>query len=298
MRTRDRKGLALVEFVTLIGVGFVALGVILPQIQSLREAAKRAQCTNNLKQMGLAMHNYAASNGTLPMSATQGPGHGNGHSGFTAILPYLEQPPLYNSYNFDLENWHAANATTVAARVMTYLCPSNKIGDPVPASDVRTAHDKPYAGKNKFERGHYGMNWGGVRKASGAEQEKAYGDSWRGVLLTVVDPDSKVPTKNVKFIDIVDGMSFTIAIVEKRDSFGWGVGGWGGSEFDVNTDPIEPGKDPMARRVFTGSEHPTGINVLFCDGSVRLLTSKIDRDVWYALTTRAGGEEIKPGSIK
>jgi prepilin-type processing-associated H-X9-DG protein len=298
METRERKGLVLVELITLLGIGTMVTGLILPQIQALRESARRTQCVNNLKQTGLATHNYISANGTFPMSATQGKGHSNGHSGFTALLPYLEQVAIYNAYNFSLENWHEANATAVGVKVSTFLCPSNKYVDPLPASEIRTAHDKPYEGKNKFAQAHYGMNWGGVRPVSGAEQEKLYGESWRGVLLTVVDPDSKVPTKNVQIKDVTDGLSFTCLVVEKLDSFGWAVGGWGGSEFDVNTAINEPGKDPMARRIFTGSAHPGGVNVLMGDGAVRFVTGKTEQKVWYAITTRASGEILKADDLK
>ena len=302
MRTRDRKGFALVELVTLIGVGFVGMGLLLPQIQAAREAARRSGCTNNLKMIGLALLNYNDANGTFPMSATfgtgKGQGHGNGHSGFAAILPYMENRAVYNSVNFDMENWHEANATVTKTRIAAYLCPSGKAGDKVPASEVRTHHGKPFEGKNKFATGHYGMNWGGVRKASGAEAEKAYGEGWQGVLLTVVDPDSKTPTKNITFADILDGTNNTVMVAEKRDSFGWAVGGWGGSEFDVNLTPVEPGNGAMERRVFTGSDHPNGMNFLMCDGSVRFLTGKTEAKIWRQMTTRAGGEVIKDGDIK
>jgi hypothetical protein len=90
-----------------------------------------------------------------------------------------------------------------------------------------------------------------------------------------------------------DGASFTLAIVEKRDSFGWAVGGWGGSEFDVYTSPAYDGSDALARKVYTGSTHAEGPDALLCDGSVRQLPAKQDQSVWYALITRAGGESVK-----
>jgi prepilin-type processing-associated H-X9-DG protein len=301
MGTRDRKGLVLVELVTLVGVGFVSLGMMLPQIFGAREAARRSQCTNNLKQIGLALHNYHDAIGTFPMShvlgKTKDDGHGNGQSGFALILPYLEQVAVYNAYNFHLENWHESNATSMTTRIATYVCPSNQVRDPVPATMIKNHHDKAFGGKNKFARGDYGMNWGGVRKASGAEAEKAYGESWKGVMMTVVDPDTKT-SQIVRIADILDGTSNTAAVAEKLDSFGWGVGGWGGSEFDVNITPVDPGKGDMERRVFTGSMHPNGMNVLLCDGSVRFITAKTEAAVWRKMTTRAGGEVIGPDDIK
>ena len=183
-------------------------------------------------------------------------------------------------------------------KITTFLCPSNTAAKPLDASDVMTHNGKALVGKNKFAPGQYGMNWGGVRKASGEAEMKAYGEGWRGVLLTVVDPDSKVPTRNIELKDITDGTSNTVAMAEKLDSFGWGVGGWGGSEFDVNTDPISPGEGVVRRRAFTGSMHPGGMNILIADGSVKFITAKIETKTWYALTTRADAEIIAPGDVK
>ena len=103
MRAENRRGFVLVEAIALLGMGTMALGLVFPQIQAAREAARRAQCVNNLKQLGLAMHNYNDANGSFPMSAVLGKGHGNGHSGFSALLPYLEQTAAYNSCNYHLE---------------------------------------------------------------------------------------------------------------------------------------------------------------------------------------------------
>lgn len=300
METRHRRGLVLVEVLSILGLSTVAIGLIMPQIQAAREAARRTQCTNNLKQFALGMHNYASAYDRLPMSAVLGKGHGNGHSGFMGIMPFLEQTAVYNAYNFSLENWDDSNATAMKVKIATFVCPSNTEAKllPLDASEIKDHHDKVLPGKNKFGPLHYGMNWGGVRAASGAEQEKAYGPSWRGLMLTVVDPDSKEPTTNVKFADVTDGLSFTVAFSEKLDSFGWGVGGWGGSEFDVNTTPVDPGKDAMQKRVFTGSLHPKGMNIAMGDGSVRFVTNKLEQKVWHDLTTRASGEPIKGEDLK
>ena len=97
------------------GVGGVLILLLIPALQDARAAARRATCIDNLKQMGLALFNYQSANGVLPMSQVRGEGHGNGHSVFTIILPYLDEAPVYNGYNFCLENWHAANTSVVQA---------------------------------------------------------------------------------------------------------------------------------------------------------------------------------------
>jgi prepilin-type N-terminal cleavage/methylation domain-containing protein/prepilin-type processing-associated H-X9-DG protein len=292
VRERIRRGFTLIELLVVIAIIAVLIALLLPAVQAAREAARRAQCINNLKQLGLALHNYQTVVGTFPMSNVVGPGHGNGHSCFTIVLPYMEQSPAYNLYNFHLEDWHAANRTVVGVKLATFICPSNPNVEPTTAADIRTHKDKPLEGKSTFAAGHYGANWGGVREASGAEAFKAYPGSHLGLILTVVDPDAKVKTRNIGIADVTDGLSFTLAMVENRSSFGWAVGGWGGSEFDVNTIPNYQGDDPKLLRVFTGSYHPGGLNILMGDGSVRFLKSETEKATWYALTTRAGGERV------
>jgi prepilin-type processing-associated H-X9-DG protein len=119
-------------------------------------------------------------------------------------------------------------------------------------------------------------------------------------MMTVITPDGEAMAADgqpkarvVNRNGITDGASFTLAIVEKRDSFGWAVGGLGGSEFDVHTSPAYEGDDKFARKVYSGSTHAEGPNALMCDGSVRQLRAKQDRALWYALITRAGAEPVK-----
>lgn len=297
MRDRERRGLALIELVSGIGVVLVLVALQLPALAKAREAARRSQCVNNLKHIALATHNYVATYGSFPMSAVVGPGHGNGQGCFTSLLPYMEQSPLFNTYNFALEDWHAANSTTVGVKLAVFLCPSGKPNDPLKAADIRTHKGKPYPGKSTFAASNYGANWGGVREASGVEVMKMYPDpaknaSHLGVILTVVDPDAARPTRNIKLADITDGTSTTVAFAEKRDSFGWAVGGWGGTEFDVNATVSYVGDDTRLRRAFTGSDHPDGLNLAKADGAVLFVRPTIDRALWYGMTTRAGGENI------
>jgi prepilin-type N-terminal cleavage/methylation domain-containing protein len=100
MRGKNSKGFSLIELLVVVAVVCVFLIVLLPALQSARAAARRASCVDNLKQTGLAMQNYAQAFGSLPLSMTLGEGHGNGHSAFTEILPFEDQTPLFNAYNF------------------------------------------------------------------------------------------------------------------------------------------------------------------------------------------------------
>jgi len=314
MRRDSRSGFTLIELLVVVAISCILLALLLPAVQSARAAARRASCVNNLKQIGLAMNNYASALGTLPASMIIGAGHGNGQSAFTGLLGYAEQVPLFNAYNFWLENWHIANHTVVGTAVTTYLCPDNPDVQNVPAGEVRFGESKAV-----FAKGHYGVNWGGGREGwnqgGGVYRRTPPTDSARGpwgldfvtqrgtylgVMMTVIMPDGRAEAKDGKplarcvgLADITDGTSATVAFLEKRDSFGWAVGGWGGSEFDVHTSPAYEGDDPLARKVYGGSSHGQGPNVAMCDGSVRTLSPKQERPIWYALITRAGGEVVK-----
>jgi hypothetical protein len=143
-----------------------------------------------------------------------------------------------------------------------------------------------------FAKGHYGANWGGGRGPWGEDFAKENG-TYLGVMMTVITPAGRTKAHNVRIAEITDGTSFTLAVVEKRDSFGWAVGGWGGSEFDVYTTPAYLGDNPIARKVYSGSPHADGPHGLLCDGSVRVLPARLDKKIWYGLITRAGGEVVR-----
>ncbi len=290
-RGQKRRGMSMVEVLLVLGVMVVGLSLALPAIRAAQVRSRRASCINNLKMIGLALHNYHAAMNCFPMSAVAGAGHGNGHSGFTLLLPYMEHVPVYNAYNFQLENWHAANGTVTRTRIQAFLCPDNQEVDSSKASEVKTLDGKSYPGMNEFAKVHYGFNWGGGHEATGDDFRKTKGQ-YLGLLMTVITPEGKEKAKVVGIADVPDGTAFTLAAVEKRDGFGWAVGGWGGSEFDVNTTPNDAGADATARKVLTGSTHATGPNRLMADGSVRFVRPTIKKEIWYALMTRAEGEQI------
>jgi type II secretory pathway pseudopilin PulG len=291
MRRGHSKGITLVELLVSIGIVGTLILMLLPAIQFARAAARQASCVLHLKQLGLALHNYHSATECIPMSQTWGEGHGNGHTVFALLLPYLEQIPLYNAYNFSLENWHDANTTAVQTRVETFLCPDNKRVDNVAASEVRYPESH-----STFAMAHFGANWGGGRGPWGEKFVEQNG-TYKGVMMTVINADGRENADDgrprarmVRVQDILDGTSNTLAMVEKRDSFGWAVGGWGGSEFDVHTQPGYEGNDPLARKVYTGADHADGPNALLCDGSVRSLAAKTDQAVWFGLITRSAGD--------
>jgi prepilin-type N-terminal cleavage/methylation domain-containing protein/prepilin-type processing-associated H-X9-DG protein len=127
---RRRSGFTLIELLVVIAIIAVLISLLLPAVQAAREAARRMQCSNNLKQLGLAMHNYEGVNGVLPPALivrTNASGAVTWFGGWSAqgrILPFLEQNSAYNGINFDLSYSHPNNTTISALSVSAFLCPS------------------------------------------------------------------------------------------------------------------------------------------------------------------------------
>ncbi len=130
-----KRGFTLIELLVVIAIIAVLIALLLPAVQAAREAARRSQCTNNLKQLGLAMHNYHTAINSFPMgaSASNNPLDGNvnwmGWSAQSLLLAYLEQTPLYNAANFSFDpiqnvGGHV-NSTVVNTKINTFLCPSD-----------------------------------------------------------------------------------------------------------------------------------------------------------------------------
>src|SRR5437660_956686 len=172
---RSRSGFTLIELLVVIAIIAVLIALLLPAVQSAREAARRAQCTNNLKQIGLAIHNYISSMEALPPS-----GSSHSTSGLTGyhepvanpfgmkprILPYMEQTAVYNSINFSVDpewgftdGWEPANITAKATRIGAFLCPS----------DLRKGNrnNRGSTGGDASQTANYMNNIGGNRYYSG-----------------------------------------------------------------------------------------------------------------------------------
>src|SRR5262249_2326562 len=137
-----RRGFTLIELLVVIAIIAVLIGLLLPAVQKVREAANRMSCTNNLKQIGLAVHNYESTYRFLPPARTSGGGQAplNPRFGITNttvyvehgwgqyLLPYLEQESLYKQYNFNLDWRHPNNRPVVRTHLKILICPSNPAG--------------------------------------------------------------------------------------------------------------------------------------------------------------------------
>jgi prepilin-type N-terminal cleavage/methylation domain-containing protein len=139
---RQQTAFTLIELLVVIAIIAILIGLLLPAVQRVREAAARAQCQNNLKQIGLSLHNFHASFSVLPAASwtIAGPGNSNGkYVGWRALtLPFIEQENLQRQYDFSLHWWEGGNPSVGALPVKTFLCPST--GE---RKEVLTAIAKP-----------------------------------------------------------------------------------------------------------------------------------------------------------
>jgi prepilin-type N-terminal cleavage/methylation domain-containing protein/prepilin-type processing-associated H-X9-DG protein len=287
---RARRGFTLVELLVVIAIIGILVALLLPAVQAARESARRTQCTNNLKQIGLAMQNYHDVQRAFPNSDTGG--SISRASAFTPILPYLEQTPAYSLYNFSLGNSDAPNLQVVSQKLSVYLCPSAVLRREIPISGCDTNDRAP---------GTYAVSTG---------DDDPYG------TLTGSIPNNGAIVEHgsgiTRMRDFTDGTSQTLMAGESAWNFAdylfssgpcsgqvrWGFTYWS-SPYPLST--AFTTKGPLNPKSMSGdssrlsnfrSDHPSLLNFLFCDGSTRLLSENIDHNLLDRLATRAGGEAV------
>ncbi len=309
---RPRAGFTLVEVLVVIAIIGILAALVVPAVQAAREAARRAQCANNLKQVGLALHNYESAHGVLPM----GGGVLSDQFSFLAhLLPYLDQKPLYDGLNFGAPATNTAdlsnpNDTVGTTRLSVFLCPSD------------------FAPSQAGARTNYAGNMGTLYRRSGTDG--------------AFEPSEAKPLRLAEF---TDGTGGTVAVSEwlsgpyrvdirdaRRSTFGLVMDPDVLDRFerfadkcrdlDINSVPAyhivnTRGRDwleagPLgclyhhvlapnghsctsfltgrAGAVTAGSLHPGGVNSLFVDGHVSFVKQSIDVRAWRAIGSRNGGE--------
>lgn len=333
MRKIDSTGFTLVELLVVIAIIGILVALLLPAVQSAREAARRTQCGNQLKQLGLAQHNYHDSHGRFPLGSscmsnadlhTLSP---NNHGSlFVALLPYLEQQPLYDRCNF-VGNTEFTSVLPSGQKVHEVwlaglLCPS----DDAPAYLNGNPYHWSGAGTTK------GMNWATANYA-GSMGSQGFAGPFAGNTFPPNGSSGHGHDSTGRFIsgifshvawgasiaDIRDGTSQTILMGEVRPRCSWHLrdgwmhpnSHWIGTSAPINypTCPGEAGYDaalcgPADSTTWNGnhgkwgaeqgfkSRHPGGAQFVFADGSMHFLNDNIDYMTYQKLGDRRDGQIV------
>jgi prepilin-type N-terminal cleavage/methylation domain-containing protein/prepilin-type processing-associated H-X9-DG protein len=320
---RRRAAFTLIELLVVIAIIAILIGLLLPAVQKVREAAARIQCGNHLKQIGLAVHAYHDANNGLPPQATWAVGSTfSGYSVHARILPFIEQDNLHRLVNFTAG--YASQPDICRTRIKLYRCPSD------PKDQTRLD------GGVEFYPTNYGFSigtWLGLDQATARGGDGAFGYNLTHTFGAISDGLSNT-------LAAADVKSFTPALLDGGQpaapntpppatpaqvvAYGgtfdpdychtqWVTGRTlqsgltttfppntrvpyttGGVTYDVDwtSARVGPGNPQHTYRVVTArSFHPNGVNALLLDGSVRFVSSSITQATWRAVGTR-GGDEV------
>ena len=304
-----QRAFTLIELLVVIAIIAILIGLLLPAVQKVREAAARMSCQNNLKQLALALTNYEGTTGRYPNSNTFAPQPIHGWP--VLVLPQLEQEPVRNSYVMTANWYDAANATPRSAQVKTFLCPSASSGR-VGQCAVPGVTGSPFAGA-AWDYTNVAVVAPALMTQLGYAGGPTFEPMWRGVMSS----------RGSSVADITDGLSNTLLIVEDAGRPEYWVKG----KRITDLPPIVPGgtdngtvvgglwadhqkgfgvEGTSADGLTVVGEcaincnnsfeiyafHSGGANAAMADGSVRFLREGMNIRTLAALATRGAGEVI------
>ena len=312
---RRRTAFTLIELLVVIAIIGVLIGLLLPAVQKVREAANRMKCANNFKQLGLAMHNYHDTNSQFPMGAQGLPCPGLSATlpqrtpFLPYLLPYFEQDNVYKLYNFNVGFNNAANTTAIGIKLIVFQCP---------ADDARPQFTG--SGGAMDYKGNYGLNWGRWTYCDqggpatntaplnvGIQGKAPFGERYGARIAEVSDGTSNT----MMWMEMLQGRGETAPLDRRgrlwnNDSCGYNVMTryppnsttpdytLCNNNPEANLPCTQGAGDNLNYYMGARSRHSGGVNVSLCDGSVRFVASNIDLLTWTALSSQAGGEVVGP----
>lgn len=303
-QTRRRRGFTLIELLVVIAIIAILIALLLPAVQAARAAARRASCKNNLRQLGIALHNYHEAHLCFPFG--QG-GTGNKYSAISQLLPYVEQKNVYDRIDFDFDVNDGANTLPRGVELTVLRCPSD-FDNTQPASGAAINYygnkgTSIYWGATEQNGIFYKSSCVRIRDVidgtsnTAAYSERLLTDGSNGIVSPVADVFLGNSGGDPGTADEAISMCAAVDITNLANQFPIFMGApWMNGQHcyqHVSTPNRRScGFYPSKATMPPSSRHIGGVHVMLCDGSVRFVSDNINLGTWRAIGTRAGKEVV------